>query len=234
MLLTGCMADSDCENYQALKAPDRNNDGKLDARYLFLGDSIVAYHDVACRSMGQQMGKALGEQVETRAVIGARLNEIAQQYAPAPNRRSDYKWVILNGGINDLIRDEEGRTDLCDCNGEVNHQACLSQVNQLGGRMSRLVNTVQKSSRANVAIMGYYPPDNEHSFIGACFPYAAELNDRYRQLSYGNARLFYFESYGRGVPEIEKISSFGTDGYHPTTAGSEVLAQQALKQLKLK
>jgi hypothetical protein len=85
-----------------------------------------------------------------------------------------------------------------------------------------------------VAIIAYYPPDNDDSFLGTCFPYVEELNDQFRQMSYDNPRLWVVESFGDDIPWVEKIENFGFDGYHPTVAGAGVVAEQTVKSLQLK
>ena len=227
-LLSGCFVANDCATYEEGVVLDRNQDGLPDFRYLFMGDSIVEFNSQACRSMGHQVGKALGEQVQLEAVTGQRLEEIIQQYTPPVDTQSDYHWVVVNGGVNNLTQDELWRDDLCDCNGYVNHGACMQMIDDLSNQMSGFVQNIQSSSNAKVALMTYYPTDDDTSFIGACFPYVEQLNDRYRQLSYDNSRLYVLETYGDDVPYIEKLNQFGYDKYHPTSAGSEVLAQQAL------
>jgi len=231
--LTGCNLEDDCDRYQSNVALDRNQDGQTDYRLQFIGDSIVAYHDIACSSMGQQVGSDLGEKILTRAIIGARLDEIRQQYLPPPDSQADYDWVIINGGINDLTADEAGRTDLCDCNGNVNHQACLGMIADLGQSMAQLVEHIEAGSNTNVAIMTYYPPADNSSFIGACFPYVEALNDQYRFLAYADPRLSIIETYGTDIPLVQKVDNMGLDGYHPTVPGAGVLAEQTIKALQL-
>lgn len=235
--LSGCFGESLCDTYQTQPKLDRNDDGVTDYRVQVIGDSILAYHDILCKSVGHRLGMDIGEQVLTNPKTGALVNEIHSQYIPPPEDGPDYEYIIVDGGINDLIANEKPEASeevACDCNSaQLNHEACLQEVEDVTYRMNALIDTVQSTSSATVALLAYYPPENEQSFIGACFPYVDQLNENFREMADLDPGVQVLETYGAGIPIIQKASPLGKDNYHPTPNGSEQMSFLIQTQLNL-
>lgn len=235
LILSGCVGESLCNEYKALPTMDQNNDEIIDYNVQVIGDSILAYHGITCKSVGHRLGLNIEEQVLVHPVTGAKMSEIYQQYL-SPAENTDYHTVIVNGGINDLIADKKPdnpEESACNCNGDANHDACLQEIDDITAKMSDIIDKVQSTSSATVALVGYYPPEDDESFIGACFPYADELNIHYQELADLDPNVQFVETYGVGFPVIQKTSPLGEDNYHPTPDGSSQLALLIKQQLEL-
>ena len=109
----------------------------------------------------------------------------------------------------------------------------LKEVEDVTYRMNALIDTVQSTSSATVALLAYYPPENEQSFIGACFPYVDQLNENFRDMADLDPGVQVLETYGAGIPIIQKASPLGRDNYHPTPNGSEQMSFLIQSQLNL-
>lgn len=233
LLLAGC-GGSLCGEYNQIPALDRDMDGEEDYLYQVIGDSIMAYNNVNCRSVGHYVGLEVEGRVRSHAVTGAMLYEIAGQYQTPSSPQADYEYVIINGGLNDIIADrptEGSDMPACDCNGAVNHEACIAKIYALESEMAELITSIHQTSAANVGLVTYYPAETDDSFIGACFPYVEALNASYRWLAEQDDRVFAVETYGGEQELIRKVNVFGRDNYHPTATGSWQIATQVVEQL---
>ncbi|OUS29777.1 hypothetical protein A9Q99_08080 [Gammaproteobacteria bacterium 45_16_T64] len=231
--LTGCVGESICDDYKAIPASEHDN---TDLNIQVIGDSILAYHGINCKSVGHRIGLEIQESVRINPATGAKIREIYEQYAPPPLEGPDYGYVVINGGLNDLIANSKPgapEETACDCNGILNHDACLQEIVDINEEMLNIINRVQSSSNATIALMSYYPPLDDNSFIGACFPYVDQLNESYRTIANADESVEYVETYGIGVPLIQTISPFGGDNYHPDPDGSEQMSFFIRQQLDL-
>ena len=151
--LSGCGGESLCDTYRALPKLDQNDDGVTDYRIQVIGDSILAYHGILCRSVGHHIGLDIGEQVLTNPRTGALVSGIHAQYIPPPENGPDYEYVIVDGGINDLMANNKPEVTEevgCDCDSEnPNHEACLQEVDDVTDRMNAVIDTVQATSTHN-------------------------------------------------------------------------------------
>ncbi len=236
LFLTGCWGESLCDAYHQIPALDRNLDGEEDYLYQVIGDSILAYHQINCKSVGHHFGFEMNQRAQTYALTGAKLHEIAEQYQPPADPESDYDYVIINGGLNDILAGSPvagSDTAPCDCNGAVNHDACVAKIAELQQDMAVLIENIHQTSTANVALVTYYPAETTDSFIGACFPYVERLNDAYRWLAQQDDRVSVIETYGADQDVIQKVNVFGRDNYHPAPGGSQQIAGQLVEQLGL-
>jgi len=234
--LTGCMGDSLCGEYNEIATLDRNENKIADYRFQVIGDSILNYHDITCKSVGHRLGLKVGEQILNKPITGAKVHEIHQQYIPPTEGEPDYDYIIANGGLNDLIADTKvgaPEETACDCNGTADHDACILEIEDISQRMSNVIDTIHSTSDATIALMAYYPAEATNSFIGECFPYIEELNNSYRKIADNDQKVQIIETYGSGHPTIQKVSPFGRDNYHPTPDGSEQMAAQIEFQLGL-
>ena len=155
---------------------------------------------------------------------------------PPADAESDYDFVVINGGLNDLIVKspiEGSETPPCNCNGQVDHNACLEKLDELKSDMANVIDGIKATSETRIALVTYYPAEASDSFIGACFPYVERLNNNYRDLADQDDRVFAIETYGAGLEAIQKVNVFGQDKYHPTPSGSQQIAWQLVEQLGL-
>lgn len=236
-VLSGCIGEGLCESYREIPEPDRNEDGKADYRYQVIGDSILAYNQFSCMSVGHYLGFNVNDRVQTRAITGAMLGSIHNQYKPPIDEASDNDYLIVNGGLNDLIAGNnfDSQTEpTCDCNGLPDHDICLGMVDELTDRMAGFIDNVQTQSSADVVLVSYYPAETSSSFIGDCFPYVERLNQKYHDLAQTDPSVHYVQTYGPGIDPVVKVNNmFGRDQYHPTPTGSEQIATQIVEQLGL-
>jgi len=233
--LSGCIGEGLCEDYNVLPVYDMDGNGENNYRIQVIGDSILAYHKFSCKSVGHRLGLNINGRVLIRPVTGAKIREIRSQYRPS-TQSTDYEIIIVNGGLNDLIADKNpgAPEDIaCNCNGDFNHDACMLEIDDITLQMNGIIDDVQATSSAMVALLAYYPPEDEESFVGACFHYIDQLNERYRQLASLDANVKFVETYGVNFPVIQKISQFGKDNYHPTDDGSSQLTSILQPQLGL-
>lgn len=234
--LTGCMGESLCEDYKAIPVRDVDGNGEEDYRVQVIGDSILAYHGINCKSVGHRLGFEINEPVLISPVTGAQIREIKTQYQAPPEHGPDYDYVVLDGGLNDLIANSNpGSPDAtpCDCNGLLDHEACIEEVEDIRDNMEDIISTIQSTSSATIALLSYYPPSEENSFIGACFPYVDQLNERYRDIADQDDSVAFIETYGFGVPVIQTVSPLGEDNYHPDPEGSAQISFFIQQQLDL-
>ncbi|MCG8317522.1 MAG: SGNH/GDSL hydrolase family protein [Pseudomonadales bacterium] len=235
-VLTACIGETQCEDYKALAALDRNYDGATDYRFHFIGDSILAYNNLSCQSVAHGVGFEINEQVLPKAVIGAKVHEIQEQFVEPENNESDYDHVIVNGGLNDLIASEKvGDPEAvpCDCNGALNHNACLQEIDDVTQRMQMLIENIHDKSSAHITLVGYYPAEKQNSFIGQCFPYVDLMNASYQEMAAGNDHVSFIQTYGSDQPIVSKVSQYGYDNYHPTPKGSNLMAHLIMEHLGL-
>ena len=235
-MLTGCIGEIKCEDYKALTALDRDHDGKTDYRFHFIGDSILAYNNLSCQSVGHGVGFEIDEQVLPKAVIGAKVHEIQEQFVEPKNSETDYDYVIVNGGLNDLIASEKvGDPEAvpCDCNGMLNHDACLQEIEDVTQRMRSLIDSIQEKSDAHITLVGYYPAEKRKSFIGQCFPYVDLMNASYQEMADLDEYVSFIQTYGNDQPTVNKVSQYGYDNYHPTPKGSNIMAHLIIEHFEL-
>lgn len=235
--LAGCYANNRCPEYNEIPLGDINGNGVSDYRYQIIGDSILAYNEIICSSVGHHIGHDTNERVLTRATTGAKVHEIEDQFRPPEATDADFDFVFVNGGLNDLIADTKVLAPdetPCDCNSDAsNHEACLEEIDDVTGRMESVIETIQSQSQSDIALIAYYPAERLDSFIGECFPYVEQLHDQYRQIAAADPKIHFVETYGAGVPIIQKVQNLGLDNYHPDKFGSEQIAKQVVQQLDL-
>lgn len=233
--LSGCYANNRCPEYNDIPPSDANGNGITDYRYQIIGDSILAYNEIVCSSVGHHIGLNTDERVLTRATTGAKVHEIEKQFKAAID--ADFDFVFVNGGLNDLLADSKvfAPDEIpCDCNSNTsNHEACLQEIEDVTDRMQSLIHSVQSKSDSDIALIAYYPAERLDSFIGECFPYVEALNNQYRQIADSDSKIHFVETFGAGVPIIQKVQNLGLDNYHPDKTGSEQIATQVIQQLGL-
>ena len=163
-----------------------------------MGDSLLAMHKLAGRSVSASVERELGVRVTDMSVAGARflyrlpisgalgLN-ITKQY-----RKGDWDWVVLNGGGNDLWLG-------CAC------MRCAGKMDQ-------------------VIFGGYLRTPGVTSPVEHCTDEGAEMDRRVALLA-GLDRGVHFLPLADLVPHGDR-SYHGIDLIHPSLKGSRVIGQR--------
>lgn len=196
------------------------------ARILVLGDSMMIWHAVTGRSVGDQLARALGEPVIQRAIGGARIRyglplsgalgmSIPKQFYKTDAGRFD--WVVMNGGGNDLWFG-------CGCNACDTRLAKMISPDGASGDIPAMVARI-RASGARVLYLGYLRSPGIDSAIDACAAAGDTLEARLAAMAKRD-RGVYFLSNTKLVPHGD-ASYHGLDMVHPSIKGSAALAQRA-------
>lgn len=212
--------------------------------YLAVGDSILRWSEPweKCRSIPDNVSRKVGEFVENRAGVGAKLlHEDPGLPGPIPTAYNTYKvqhsqddpleFVIVDGGANDL---QQGCPDL-EGNACQDTAECQSIENRLVDEMRALIQTIaNQNPGTKVVIQGYYTFIAGHTddTWALCNGALADLNARYYLLA--------SEDFGDGVVEFMDTAQamyancpgddcrerFAADKIHPSAIATELLAQK--------
>ncbi len=199
-----------------------------DPRILALGDSMMAWHLVSRSSISDAMERALGEEVENRAVGGARILyalpitgamglNITKQY-----RNDAVDWVVINGGGNDLMLG-------CGCNKCDRKMSRMISPNGQLGVIPDLVGKI-RSHGARVIYVGYLRSPGVDSAIDSCRP----LGDAFEARISNMVRAMdgvYFLDVSDLVPNGDR-SFHGMDMIHPSKKGSQVIGQKLAAMIR--
>ncbi|MEP1611420.1 MAG: SGNH/GDSL hydrolase family protein [Roseobacter sp.] len=192
------------------------------ARILAMGDSLMAWNASSGETISDNLEKILGEPVIDRSVSGARILyklpisgamgfNISSQY-----RSSNWDWVILNGGGNDLWFG-------CGC------AACDRKIDRLihqdgqGGAVFDLVQTI-RASGARVIYLGYLRSPGVGSWIEHCRDEGDEYEGRLERMAQSDPGV-YFLSLANLVPKGDK-SYHRFDRIHPSAKATREIAQR--------
>lgn len=191
------------------------------SRILAMGDSMMAWHGTAHRSIPHAIENELGEPVINRSVVGAQMiyelpisgalgMNIGKQY-----RQGDWDWIVLNGGGNDLWLG-------CGCS------RCDKRINRLisadghYGTIPALVRRL-RSSGAQVIFVGYLRSPGVGSVIEHCKDDGDELEARIARLAASDPG-FHFLSLADLVPPGDR-SFHAADMIHPSVKASSAIGQ---------
>ncbi|MBX2802223.1 MAG: SGNH/GDSL hydrolase family protein [Myxococcales bacterium] len=192
-----------------------------EAEIVVIGDSILAFHAGSCASAPDVLGEELERPVRNAAKSGAKVapgfayifGDIRNQY-----ESSDWDWVVVEGGINDLVND-------CDC-GECDEVLdTLASEDGSSGEVPALVDAALADG-ARVALMGYYVMPQSASWgFGRCGEAIGALRDRYQRVADSRDDVIF-------VDPAEVMSfdadpdAYHRDEIHPSERGSVLLGQQ--------
>lgn len=191
-------------------------------RILVMGDSLLAMHKLAGRSVSASVERELGVRVTDMSVAGARflyrlpisgalgLN-ITKQY-----RQGDWDWAVLNGGGNDLWLG-------CGC------MRCEAKLNRLissDGRRGVIPGFVSRlrQSGAQVIYVGYLRTPGVTSPVEHCTDEGAEMDRRVTRLA-GLDRGVHFLPLADMVPHGDR-SYHAIDLIHPSLKASRHIGQR--------
>jgi len=198
-------------------SPDRGA-----GRILVIGDSLLAWHKVSRRAVGDVLSERLKAEVVDRSVGGARYNyalpitgamglNIARQYTPGR-----WDWVVVNGGGNDLLFG-------CGC---LDCAATIDRLISADGQRGRIPALVRQllAGRAKVVFVGYLRTPGVDSPVEHCRGEADLLEARIRRLE-GLYQDFHFVSLADLVPHGDR-SFHGLDMVHPSVKGSAAIGER--------
>ncbi len=191
-------------------------------RILAMGDSMMAWHSVARRSVSHAIEDALDEPVASTAVSGARVLyklpitgamglKISSQY-----RKGDWDWVVLNGGGNDLWFG-------CGCGKCTRKLDKLISEDGKRGAIPMLVQELRQKG-AQVAWVGYLRSPGAWSPIEGCRDNGDALEARIARLATLD-RGVHFVSLADLVPHGDR-SFHGADMIHPSVKGSREIGKR--------
>jgi lysophospholipase L1-like esterase len=206
-LLTGCQETADVGTK---------------ARILSMGDSLTAWNSSTKGSIPHVIEAQLGEIVIDRSVSGARMIyklpvsgavglNITKQYI-----KSDWDWVILNGGGNDLLVG----CGCFACNGRINRM--ISEDGRRGV-IPKLVSKI-RASGAKVIYFGYMRSPGINTLIEHCKDEADLFEGRIEKMAERDKGIF-FASMRTIVPHGDK-SYFDLDLIHPSSRGSSAIGKK--------
>ncbi|MAY85648.1 MAG: GDSL family lipase [Pseudooceanicola sp.] len=194
-------------------------------RILAIGDSVLAFHKPLGGSVPDVVASRLGQQVENRAVSGARISnslspdparqyDIRQQYRPGT-----WDWVIFNGGANDLLWE-------CGCNRcDVTLDGMISGDGRRGD-IPALLGPIAKAG-TRIAVLGYYDGNALPNAFSGCEVSIDRLNARLANMVAKGSNMIYVDA-GVAMDPADPGLWF-VDRVHPSRRGAraigEVLAQ---------
>lgn len=191
-------------------------------RVLVIGDSLMAAHALAGRSVADRLARALGRPVKDRSVLGARMiyklpiTGAMGLSIPAQFRSGDWDWVVMTGGGNDLWLG-------CGCHKCARKMNRLISKNGTSGEIPKLFARIQKSG-AKLVYVGYLRSPGIVTPIESCKDEGDELEARIARLAARVDGLFYLSNQDL-VPRGD-TSFFAIDGVHPSAKASNAIAQR--------
>lgn len=191
-------------------------------RILAMGDSLMAWHSLAGRSIADTVARELQEPVVDRSVSAARIiyklpisgaagMQIRQQYQPG-----NWDWVIVNGGGNDLWLG-------CGC------FACNRKLDRLisaDGREGAIPGMLAelRATGARVVYVGYLRSPGTGSLIEHCRDEGDELETRIGRLAARDQGIFFLSN-KHMVPYGDR-SYHALDMIHPSVKASGVIGRK--------
>jgi lysophospholipase L1-like esterase len=192
------------------------------AHILAMGDSLMSWHGESDAAVADAMEDILGEQVIDRSVPGARIFynlpitgamglNISKQYRPGA-----WKWVVLNGGGNDLWFG-------CGCWRCDHRMTRMIAPDGSDGSIPELVGRIRKTG-ARVIYVGYLRSPGVDSAIEHCRDEGEEFDKRLERMAALDEGV-YFVSLADLVPYGDR-SYHWVDMIHPSTKASRAIAER--------
>ena len=191
-------------------------------RVLVMGDSLLAWHSAAGKSVADRLEALTGAEVRDMSVGGARMIynlpvtgalglSIPRQY-----RKGDWDWVVINGGGNDLWFG-------CGC---VKCDRKLGKLISADGRRGAIPKLVKRlrDDGARVLWLGYLRSPGVDSPVDECRDEGDILEARIAAMAGAEAGV-HFLSIADMVPHGDK-SFHGADMTHPSRKASLAIARR--------
>jgi lysophospholipase L1-like esterase len=198
------------------------------SRILTMGDSMLAWHSGSRASVSHAVEDILREPVVDRSVVGAHVfynlpisgalgMQIAQQYRP-----SDWDWVILNGGGNDLWLG-------CGCSRCENRITRMISADGKSGAIADMVAGI-RARGARVIYVGYLRSPGAGSLIDHCRKDADAFEARLMAMSKRDPGV-HFISLKDMVPHGD-LSYHAADRIHPSPKASREIAKRIARVIE--
>ena len=187
---------------------------------LALGDSVIEWNLDEEASIPDWVALETGLTVANGAISGSMVLEGDAERIPERYESRDWRWVILEGGANDVGPDGCGCGD---CSQVVDR---IIAADHSSGEMVELVDRALGDG-AKVVLLGYYMVPSGTEFEG-CEDEIELLNARYASLADAREQVWFFDMGEVMTPET--LDLFAEDRIHPSLEGSEAVGR-ALGQL---
>ncbi|MEZ4317535.1 MAG: SGNH/GDSL hydrolase family protein [Myxococcota bacterium] len=197
-------------------------DGLAPADVLYVGDSVLAWNEKTCRSIGAYAAEERGVGYESVAKNGAIL---LSGESSIPEQHLDGSWstVVIDGGANDL----NSGCECGDCDGLM---ARLASEDGTTGAMPDLVDR-WVAEGADVLLLGYYPvPDSAWYGFDRCFDTITELDRRYALVAEQREHVRFFDL-GDVIGPDGEGGVYAFDFTHPSPKGAQLLGEAVAAQL---
>ena len=196
------------------------NDGS--ARILAIGDSLVAWQSTSGEAIPDKLEQELGEEVIDRSVTGSYMTPTVPVGAglglaiPQQYRTSEWDWVIVNGGGNDLRFG-------CGC------RRCDKKLDELlssDGRSGAIPQLVQRirADGAQVIYLGYMLSPGVISAVDVCINEGTELEKRLIRMAASDPGVHYLSN-ANLVPHGDR-SFHDEDMIHPSLKARQEIANR--------
>ncbi|NVK15321.1 MAG: SGNH/GDSL hydrolase family protein [Rhodobacteraceae bacterium] len=198
------------------------------ARILAMGDSLLAWHSLAGKSISDTVSQELQEPVVDRSVSAARIlyklpvsgaagMNIGKQYTPG-----EWDWVIVNGGGNDLWLG-------CGC------FACDRKMNRLissDGRTGAIPAMLigLRETGAKVIYVGYLRSPGVGSLIEHCRDEGNELEARIGRLAEQEDGIFFLSN--KDLVPYGDRSYHAADMIHPSVKASSEIGRKVAQIIR--
>ena len=210
-------AKEDDKNIEAaqneLDDDDANDFDSPNADILAIGDSILEWNEWEQSSIPEIAGQLSNMTVKNAAVSGMAFLGEAPDTIPSLYTPSNYKAVILNGGINDL---QAG----CTADGSMPVVDSIIAPSGQSGPMFDLVESITQSG-AKVILVGYFEP---YEYFEGCVAEVVALNARYAALAQNNSAVTFVDTSSVITPTMN-VQHYDADKLHPSVSGSAAIAQ---------
>ncbi|KIC17859.1 SGNH/GDSL hydrolase family protein [Leisingera sp. ANG-DT] len=197
-------------------------------RILAMGDSLLAWHSLAGKSISDTVARELQEPVVDRSVSAARIiyklpisgaagMNIRKQYTPG-----EWDWVIVNGGGNDLWLG-------CGC------FACNRKMDKLiasDGRKGAIPGMLAelRASGAKVIYVGYLRSPGVGSMIEHCRDEGNELEARIERLAALDEGIFFLSN--KDLVPYGDRSYHALDMIHPSVKASSEIGRKVAEIIR--
>ncbi|MBY6068606.1 SGNH/GDSL hydrolase family protein [Leisingera aquaemixtae] len=197
-------------------------------RILAMGDSLLAWHSLAGKSISDTVSRELQEPVVDRSVSAARIlyklpisgaagMNIGKQYTPG-----EWDWVIVNGGGNDLWLG-------CGCFACDRKMDKLISADGRDGAIPAMLSEL-RATGARVIYVGYLRSPGVGSMIEHCRDEGNELEARIGRMAEQDEGI-YFLSNKDMVPYGDR-SYHALDMIHPSVKASSEIGRKVAEIIR--
>lgn len=198
------------------------------SRILAMGDSLLAWHSLAGKSISDTVSRELQEPVVDRSVSAARIiyklpisgaagMNIGKQYTPG-----EWDWVIVNGGGNDLWLG-------CGCFACNRKMDKLISAEGLDGAIPAMLSEL-RATGAKVIYVGYLRSPGVGSLIEHCRDEGNELEARISRLAAQDEGIFFLSN--KDLVPYGDRSYHAADMIHPSIKASGEIGRKVAEIIR--